>query len=151
LAGKYSSDNNWLSIPNERKKMKPILRAAILTGGVINLLLALFHIHLCYQINAAQSGSPVYPLLEMLAIGGTLMVLFLAVTSFWYTKELVTTNIGQPIILLNIAVYLSRVLGEFILFPRQNVLIIVVCTFLTILYSYILVVGRKYKYAIAKI
>jgi len=131
--------------------MKPILRAAILTGGVFNLLLALFHIHLCFQIYAAQSGSPIYPLLEMLAIGGTLMVLFLSVTSFWYRAELVTTKIGQPIILLNIAVYLSRLLGEFILFPRQNILIIVVCSFLTILYGYIFIVGRKYKYAIAKI
>jgi len=131
--------------------MKPILRAAILTGGVLNLLLTLFHIHLCFQIYIAQSGSAIYPLLEMLAIGGTLMVLFLSVTSFWYRTELVTTKIGQPIILLNIAVYLSRLLGEFILFPRQNILIIVVCSFLTILYAYIFIVGRKYKYAIAKI
>jgi hypothetical protein len=131
--------------------MKPILRAAILTGGVFNLLLALFHVHLCYEIYVAQSGSPIYPLLEMFAIGGTLMVLFLAVTSFWYRTELVTTKIGQPIILLNIAVYLSRTLGDFILFPQPNIMIIVVCSFLTILYAYIFIAGRKYIFTTAKI
>jgi hypothetical protein len=151
MAGKCSPEKNLLSIPNERKQMKPILRAAILTGGVLNLLLALFHIFLCYKIYVAQSGSPIYPLLEMLAICGTLMIFFLAATSLLYRTELVTAKIGQPIILLNIAVYLSRTLGEFILFSQQNFLIIVVCSFLTILYVYIFIVGRKYKFAITKI
>jgi len=131
--------------------MKPILRAAILTGGVFNLLLAFFHIFLCYKIYVAQSGSPIYPLLEMLAISGTLMILFLAVTSLWYRTELVTAKIGQPIILLNIAVYLFRTLGDFILFPQLNIMIIVVCSFLTILYVYIFIAGKKYTSAIARI
>jgi hypothetical protein len=132
-------------------QMKLVLRIAILIGGALNLLLTLFHIFLCYQIHVGYSGSPIYPLLEMLAIGGTLMIVFLTVTSLWYLTELVTVKIGQPIILLNIAVYLSRTIGEFILFPQQNVPIIVVCSVMTILYTYIFITGRKYVLFAAKI
>jgi hypothetical protein len=131
--------------------MKQMLRKTILTGGVFNLLFTLFHIFLCYQIYAGSSGSPIYPLLEMLAVGGTLMILFLTVTSLWYLTELVTVKIGQPIILLNIAVYFTRIIGEFVLFPQQNALIIVVCSIMTILYAYIFIAGRKYILVAAKI
>jgi hypothetical protein len=65
------------------------------------------------------------------------MVFFLAYTSLVCSIDLVSTKIGKPVIMLNILVYLTRVLGEFILFPKQNFLIIGLCSFLTILYVYI--------------
>ncbi len=61
--------------------MQNPLRKAILTGGILNLFMSLFHLFLCYQIFLNYRGTPIYPLLEMLSIGGTLLVIFLAYTS----------------------------------------------------------------------
>jgi hypothetical protein len=123
-------------------KMKSSMRTIILTGGVLNLLLAFFHIFLCYKIFHFYGTMPIYPLLQMFAIGGMLMIFFLAYTSLVCSVDLVTTKIGRPVLMLNILIYLTRVLGEFILFPQQNFLIIGLCSFLTLLYVYIFVMSR---------
>ncbi len=70
------------------------------------------------------------------------MVFFLAYTSLFCSADLANTKSGKAVIVLNILVYLSRVLGEFILFPKQNIWIIVLCSFLTILYVYIFTAVR---------
>ncbi len=123
--------------------MKPILRNAIITGGTLNFFLALFHLFLCYQISIAYGSMPVYPLLQALAVGGTLMVFFLAYTSLFNLQELVSTKTGTAVIALNILVYLTRTLAEFILFPRPGIAIILLCSLLTLLYSFILIVQRS--------
>ena len=123
--------------------MNDPLRKAIISGGVINLFLALFHVFLCYQIYQAYSQMPIYPLLQMFSIGGTLMVFFLAYTSLFQSMELSATRTGQSVVLLNIFLYLARTLGEVLLFPRINFLIIGVCSFLVILYSYIFIRTRR--------
>jgi hypothetical protein len=122
--------------------MKSHVRAMIITGGVLNLLLAFFHIFLCYQIFIFYGSMNLYPLLEMFSVGGTLMVFFLAYTSLFCPADLAYTKSGKAVIVLNILVYLSRVLGEFILFPKQNIWIIVLCSFLTVLYVYIFTAVR---------
>jgi hypothetical protein len=124
--------------------MKTSLRRIILTGGALNLLLALFHIFLCYQIYRSCNTMPIYPLLQMFSIGGMLMIFFLAYTSLRCPEEMVSTNAGRAVIVLNILVYFTRVIGEFVLSPQQNYLIVGLCSFLTILYAYILVGSRVY-------
>jgi len=123
--------------------MKPITRYAILTGGILNLLLALFHIFLCYQIYVAYGTAQVYPLLQALAVGGALLVAFLAYTSLFTSQELVTTKTGTAVIVLNILVYLTRTVEDFILFPKPNLVIVVLCSILTLLYGYVLFNKKK--------
>ncbi|HTQ30989.1 MAG TPA: hypothetical protein VMI53_07250 [Opitutaceae bacterium] len=122
--------------------MNPV-RAAILAGGTLNSLLGLFHVFLCGQIFQAYGSKPFYPLLEMMSIGGTLLIFFLAFTSLFCPAALVETRIGRSVVLLNISVYLARTLGEFILFPKPSGVIIGLCAFLTLLYAYIYFCGRS--------
>ncbi len=128
--------------------MKSALHKGILTGGILNLLLALFHIFLCYQIYTVYGTAQVYPLLQLFAIGGMIMIFFLAYTSLFHTEELTTTHAGRSVLILNILVYFSRTLGEIILVPAPNAVIIVLCSFLTVLYLSIFIAGRKAQYAL---
>lgn len=104
----------------------------------INLLFALFHVYLCYKRHILYVMTPLYPLLEMFSVGGTLMVFFLAYTSLRAPEELMTTHVGGSAIVLNILVYLSRAIGEVVLFPKPGILIIGLCSFLSALYIYVL-------------
>jgi apolipoprotein N-acyltransferase len=123
--------------------MKSSARIIILGGGSLNFLLACFHIFLCYQIFHFYGAMPVYPLLQMFAIGGMIMIFFLAYTSLVCPAELVSTKFGKPVLMLNILVYLTRILGVFVLFLLQDFSIIALCSFLTILYIYIFIQGSK--------
>lgn len=118
--------------------MKTRTEITILTGGVLNLLLALFHIFLCYQIFNAFGTQGFYPLMQMLSIGGTLMIFFLAYTSLFCVGELLQGKLGLAVIVLNILVYLSRALGEVILFPQPKPVIIGLCILLVLMYGYVL-------------
>lgn len=73
----------------------------------------------------------------MLSVGGTLMVFFLAYTSLMAPEELTSTRIGGSVIMLNILLYLSRAIGEIVLFPKPGILIIGLCSFVSALYIYI--------------
>ncbi len=48
--------------------------------------------------------------------------------------------------MLNILVYLTRTIGEFILFPQPKIIIIVLCSFLTLLYVFIFISARNTPY-----
>ena len=118
--------------------MNTQLRRIVLGAGAINLLFALFHVYLCYRIYILYGTMPIYPLLQMLSVGGTLMVFFLAYTSLRAPEELMTRRLGGSVIVLNILVYFSRAIGEVVLFPKPGILIIGLCSFLSALYIYIL-------------
>jgi hypothetical protein len=115
---------------------------AIMIGGIFNLIFGLFHIFLCYQIYQFYKTQPVYPLLQMFAIGGMLMVFFLAYTSLACYAELKTTMLGRWVVLLNILIYFTRTLGEFILFPKPHIIIISLCSLVSLIYLYILFSSR---------
>ncbi len=127
--------------------MKPTLRVVITSGGILNLLLALFHIFLCYQVAIAYSGTPSYPLTQMLAIGGFLMIAFLAWTSLVHPSDLVQSKSGASILVLNILVYVSRVVEEFVLAPRVSYLIVVLCTIIAVLYVYAFFASKEIRQA----
>lgn len=113
------------------------LKIAIIVGGSINLALALFHIVLCRAIYVTGHGQAHYPLMQMLAVGGCVLIWFLALTSLIFREQLAVTSVGRSILLLNIAVYVSRVLGEIVLFPRPSLLIMILCAALAFLYRWI--------------
>ncbi len=123
--------------------MKLQLRRIVIAGGALNLLLALFHVYLCYKIHILYVMTPIYPLLQMFSVAGTLTVSFLAYTSLRVPEELISTRVGRSVIVLNILVYLSRAIGEVVLFPKPGILIIGLCSFLSALYMYILLSGVR--------
>ena len=115
--------------------MKSKAKTLILTGGVLNSLMALFHIFLGYQIYSAYSGKDFYPLMQMLNVGGSLMIFFFAYTSLAYARELLNSKTGRSVIILNILLYLARAIGEVVLFMQPKILIIVICFVISGIYS----------------
>jgi hypothetical protein len=123
--------------------MKRAIRISIITGGVLNLLLALFHVVLCYQIYLIYGNQPIYPLLQMPAIGGMLFIFLPAYTSLFCPSDMISTGTGQLIILFNVILCLVRTAGEFILCPKPRAWIIAVCLIPAVLYSFVFIGSRK--------
>jgi hypothetical protein len=117
--------------------MKVSLKTLVITGSILNLIMALFHIYLCYMIYNNYSAESFYPLLQMFAIGGMIMIFYLAFTSLLYSQEMTGTTLGAVTLILNILIYSTRALGEFILFAKPKPVIIAVCVVMTVLYLYI--------------
>jgi hypothetical protein len=121
------------------------IKAAILTGGVLNLLLAIFHIVLCRMIYGAYHTADFYPLMQMLAVADALFIWFLALTSLVFREKLAMTSIGRSILLLNVVLYIVRVIGEFVLFPHPKPVIFIGCGLLAVLYTWIILAAAKLK------
>lgn len=120
----------------------------ILTGGVLNTIMTLFHIFLCFHISKLYGADPVYPLLQMFSVSGTIMIFFFAYTSLFYSKELTASITGKSIILFNIAIYGVRALGEFLLFPAVSWMIVGLCGLMVVIYSLALIEGKREKPAV---
>ncbi len=118
--------------------MKSLSKTLIIIAGSLNLLMGLFHIFLCYNIWALYGNQPIYPLLQEFAVGGAIFIWFLALTSLLFPFEMVSTRIGRSVIVLNIATYVARIAGEFILSPVPQPAIIGACLLPTAFYSYAL-------------
>ncbi len=84
-----------------------------------------------------------FRLMQMLAIGGALMISFLSWTSLFYPGELVQTRIGSSVLVLIILVYGSRIVEEFVLPSRVSIHIIGVCLLIALVYIYIFIAGMS--------
>jgi hypothetical protein len=103
--------------------MRTLVR--ILAG--INLLFAAFHVLLALQVwGLTDLHSQIHALLIMLAVGGTLFILFLGIALFW-TREVLSTSIGKVLLLLGAATYLIRGVEELTISPTITMPILVVC------------------------
>lgn len=119
------------------------LKIAIITGGVLNLLLAVFHLVLCRMIYTGMHTADFYPLMQMFAVSGAALIWFLALTSLVFREQLALTAVGRSILLLNVVIYAGRVIGELALFPHPKAIILVSCSLLAVLYVWIFVKGKS--------
>lgn len=104
-------------------------------GGITNVLMTLFHVFLCITIHRQYGNAPIYPLLQMFAVSGTIMIAFLAFSSLAYSREMATTQLGFAVLALNLAIYLGRAIGEIVLFPQPKPLVIGLCLIIALLYA----------------
>jgi len=94
--------------------MKPTVRRIIFTGGTLNLLLAFFHIFLCYQIFHFMVRCPFIrscrcsPSAEWSWFSSSHALRYFIPQTWWPQNR-------QTVLMLNILIYLTRMLGEFIL------------------------------------
>ena len=123
--------------------MKSQAEKIIITGGVLNSLFALFHLYLGYMIVKSFGGSNAYPLMQMLNVGGVLMIFFLAYTSLAFPAELISSKLGRAIVLLNLLVYNTRIFGEIILSPNPKPVIMLLCLVMVVVYILALIKGKK--------
>lgn len=99
----------------------------LIAGGVLNAVFVLFHVWLGWRIHHMGLPPATRSLMEMLNGGGTLFILFLAVTGLCCAREMCTTRLGQLVLATGGALYLLRAAAEFVVAPRVTPLIVAVC------------------------
>ncbi len=118
-------------------------RAILIFGGVLNTALALFHVFLGWQIHRLQGIADGHrALMEMLNVGGTLMIVFFAVASFTCIEDILATRFGKLFLGLVSAVYLSRAIEEIVISPRFSPIIFAVCLLIGVIYLVPLIAPR---------
>jgi hypothetical protein len=97
-----------------------VSRALLIAGGVINVLFGLFHVWLTWEIAHVSGLSPnIYGLLVALAVGGTMVIFFVAAVTLFCQREMRSTSIGRAVSIFTAAFYLTRVAEEFVLFSSS--------------------------------
>lgn len=113
-------------------------------GGTLNAIFVLFHIWLGYMIHVNPAISQAdRPLMEMLNVGGLLMILFITVASLSFKREMLSTSLGKLVSLLNIALYWSRAVEEIIISPVTSPIILISCFILGLIYVPLLFTSKK--------
>ena len=119
-------------------------RTLIIIGGVLNVILALFHIFLGYQIYLIQDTAENYrALMIMLNAGGTLFIVLFSVASLAFIKDMLTTQLGKLVILFVVLLYASRAIEEIIISPHFSLLIFTICLLIAAIYFSLLFIRKK--------
>jgi hypothetical protein len=114
-------------------------RGLLVVGGVLNVLLALFHFLLGYRIHLLTAVRPEHrALMEMLNAGGALMIVFFAVASLAFAADLLGTRLGKLVLGFVSLLYLSRAAEEIWVATRFSALIFAVCAAIGLLYAALL-------------
>jgi len=97
-----------------------VSRALLIAGGVINVLFGLFHVWLTWEIGHVSGLSPnIFGLLVALAVGGTMVIFFVAAVTMLCQREMLSTSIGRAVSIFTAAFYLTRVAEEYLLFSSS--------------------------------
>ena len=115
-------------------------RALLVFGGLLNTVLALFHVYLGWKIHMLQNLAAGHrALMEMLNAGGTLMITFFAVASFTCFGDVLSTRLGKQFLGLVCALYISRAVEEIAISTHFSAVILVVCLLIAAVYLALLV------------
>lgn len=99
----------------------------LLIGGVIQVAGSLFHLLMARAIHTSQSlSSDERALMQMLNIGSILMGLFFAYVCFFHRDELLSTRLGNAMVIFISVTYFARAVGE-IIFPSFSLMWFVLC------------------------
>ena len=89
----------------------------LLTGGIVNILMALFHVYLGYEISQSNSVTEAgMALILALNFALTIVFFFFGYIGIFQRKELVSTRIGKYSLIVIAVIYITRAFEEFILF-----------------------------------
>jgi hypothetical protein len=110
-------------------------RILLRIGGLVNAFFVVFHVWLGYLIHTSPGiAAGNRPLMEMLNVGGVLIILLFAVSSLCYVEEMLGTKLGRMMLLFVFLFYGSRAAEEIVISPRFSPPIFVVCALLAGLY-----------------
>ena len=71
------------------------------------------------------------------------MIFFLTFTSLAYPQELNASKVGSSVLVLNILIYFSRIIGEYLLFPQPKIFVVLVCLVMVVVYILAFYLSRK--------
>lgn len=110
-------------------------RILLRVGGAVNAFFVIFHVWLGYIIHTGPGiAAGDRPLMEMLNVGGVLIILLFAIASLCYVEEMLATKLGRLLLFFIFLFYGSRAAEEIVISPRFSALIFVVCALLAGLY-----------------
>ena len=102
---------------------------------MVNAFFVIFHVWLGYRIHTSPGiAAGNRPLMEMLNVGGVLIILLFAVSSLCYAQEMLGTKLGRLVLLFIFLFYGSRAAEEIVIAPRFSPMIFIVCALLAALY-----------------
>jgi hypothetical protein len=114
----------------------------LIIGGVLNAVLALFHMLFWKLFNWPESLRTIsadnQAIMQVLAIHGTYVVALFAVLSLVFTRDLLMTRLGRIITLSIAGFYYLRCLNEFIFWDITDpgaLIIFILCLLIAVLYS----------------
>lgn len=119
-------------------------RILLRIGGWGNALFVVFHVWLGYHIHTSPGiAAGNRPLMEMLNVGGVLFILFFALSSLCFAKEMLGTKLGRLVLFFVFLLYGSRAIEEIVIAPKFSPVIFVVCALLAGLYLVLYIRTRK--------
>ena len=124
------------------------LKRLIFVGGVINLVFALFHVYLIFQIDKLTGiTQQLKILMHMFNVGGILMVSLFVYASLFCTRDVAEQRLGKVISVFVFLVYFTRAAEE-ILFRGWDFspVIFFSCLAVSLLYLYILYLMVRKKH-----
>lgn len=119
-------------------------RILLRIGGVVNAFFVIFHVWLGYQIHTSpEIAAGNRSLMEMLNAGVVVLILFFAISSLCYVKEMLETKLGRLVLLFVFLLYGSRAMEEIVISPRFSPVIFIVCALLAGVYLVLYIRTRK--------
>jgi hypothetical protein len=119
-------------------------RPLLIVGGILNSLLALFHVSLNLSIHVMPGLSAgQHALMEMLGTVGTLTIIFFAVGSLGFITDVLTTRLGRLFLGFVVVLYVSRAIEEIVISPAFSPVIFGVCAVVAIIYAVLLLKPLK--------
>jgi hypothetical protein len=107
----------------------------LLIGGVMNGFFTVFHIWLGWQIQRLPDLLPDYKaLMQMLNIGGVLIIAFATFVSFFCVRDLLTTGLGKTTLTLIALFYATRATEEIVLATSFSPVIFGICLAVALVY-----------------
>jgi len=117
----------------------------LIIGGTAQIILGLFHIYLTTAIQKMDSLTPSgRALMQMLNVGGTLLIFFVAYVSFFQQDSLLSTSLGRATLIFVVLFYVVRAAEE-IIFSQVagfSPVIFVICLAVAALYLGALLLNR---------
>jgi hypothetical protein len=118
------------------------MKSLLITGGLLNVFLAVFHMMFWKIFNWKESlqslDSLQRAIMQVLNIHLILAMVLFAYLSLFKIEELVSTGIGQTFLLFIAVFYFIRIINQFIFFDMSygtSWAIVVLCLVLTVLYG----------------
>ena len=112
-------------------------------GGALNALFFVFHVWLGWQIRHWSLTPGLRALLELLNGGGAFFVLFLAIASLWFARDVLATALGRLFVGFVATLYLLRAVAETCVTPRLNPAIFGTCLVVGLLYAVLFALTRR--------
>jgi len=121
-----------------------MLRRFLIIGGILNSLLAVFHLFLGNQILQFKDIAEGYlALMTMLNVGGTLFIILFAIASLCFINEMISTKLGKLISIFVFLLYFSRALEEVIISPTFSAVVFIVCLVISVIYLVFFLLSLK--------